>query len=266
MKLPPLFSEAFEAPIWEMHLSNNYLLISTRDKEKFEVAFNMFDLSNMTFLWKDIVFEESWWIGVSHYFNDVIVFHTYADSQDLEQKSIFGFDIINKDVIWAFDQINPMQFNDGHIICAKSDSEEKEIIDVRITDGSFSIVDDLLENSQKINTSLIPNMIHNPLHYVEGSTAFESVAKFLKLQLDVTIVGACDYLEFNSHTMMSYFVKSDDGLVNSLVVLDDEMRVIDSIVLDSSLNGLASDTFFIVNEALIFVRNKNLLSGLLIKN
>ncbi len=101
---------------------------------------------------------------------------------------------------------------------------------------------------------------------MEGSTAFETVAKFLKLQLDITIVGACDYLEYKSHIIVSYFVRSDTTLVNSLVVLDEEMRKVDSIALDSNLNGLASDTFFIVNEALIFVKNKNLLSGLLIKN
>lgn len=266
VKLPPLFSEAFEAPIWEMHLSNNYLLISTRNKEKLEVAFNVFDLKNNVFLWRDIVFEEPWWIGVSHFFNDVIVFHTFADSQDLEQKSLFGFNIIDKNVIWALDQVNPVQFNQGNILCVKSDLEENELIDIRIKDGSFLAAPNALKNPQKIKSTLIPNTCYNPLHYVEGSTAFETVAKFLKLQLDITLVGACDYLEYKSHILVSYFVKNEDNLVNSLAVFDGEMRVIDSIVLDSNLNGLASDTFFIVNEALIFVKNKNLLSGLLIEN
>ena len=266
VKLPLLFSEAFEAPIWEMHLNGNYLLISTRDKEKLEVAFNLFDLTSNTFLWRDIVFDEPWWIGVSHFFNDVIVFHTYADSQDLEQKSLFGFNTIDKSVIWALDQVNPVQLNEGSIVCLKLDTEEKALIDINIKDGSFSAVDKLPESSPKKSNSLIPNLSYNPLHYVEGSTAFESVAKFLKLQFNIEIVGACDYLEYKASIIVSYFEKSDDELVNTLFVLDEKLELRESYVLDSSLKGLASDTFFIINEALIFVRNKNLLSGLLIEN
>jgi len=266
VKLPLIFSEAFEAPIWEMHLNGNYLLISTRDKEKLEVAFNLFDLSSNTFLWRDIVFEEAWWIGVSHFFNDVIVFHTYADSQDLEQKSLFGFNIVDRSVIWAFDQVNPVLLNEGSIVCLKLDTEKKELIDINIKEGSFSTAEKLPDITQKKSAALIPNLNHNPLHYVEGSTAFESVAKFLKLQFNVEIVGACDYLEYKASIIVSYFEKSDDDLVNTLVILNDKMELLDSYVLDSSLKGLASDTFFIVNEALIFVRNKNLLSGLLIEN
>jgi uncharacterized protein DUF4905 len=265
VKLPHLFSEAFEAPIWEMHLSGNYLLISTRNKEKFEVMFNLFDLTSNTFLWKDIVFEEPWWIGVSHFYNDVIVFHTYANSQDLEQKSIFGYNIIDKDVIWAFDQTSPVQMNEGSIVCLRIDEKEKVLININLEDGSFSDVE-LEENTKKKSSELISNLCHNPLHYVEGSTAFESVAKFLKLQFNIEILGACEYLEYKTCIIVSYFEKSDENLVNTLVILDEKMKIIDSYVLDSSLKGLASDTFFIVNEALIFVRNKNLLLGLLIEN
>jgi len=88
----------------------------------------------------------------------------------------------------------------------------------------------------------------------------------LKLQFDIDSIGACDYLEYKDSIVVSYFEKNDEYLVNTLVVLDQNLKVIDSYVLDSDLNGLASDTFFIVSEALIFVRNKNLLSGLLIES
>jgi len=266
VKLPLLFSEAFEAPIWEMHLSGNYILISTRDKERLEVTFNLFDLSNNIFLWKGIVFEEAWWIGISHFHNNVVVFHTYANSQDLEQKSIFGFDILNKEVIWDFEKVNPVQMSGENVFCLKLGTEEQALIHINIMNGSFSVIDKQPEHTEKKANSLISELSHNPLHYVEGSTAFETVAKFLKLQFDIDSIGACDYLEYKDSIVVSYFEKNDEYLVNTLVVLDQNLKVIDSYVLDSDLNGLASDTFFIVSEALIFVRNKNLLSGLLIES
>ena len=264
MKLPLLFSEGFDAPIWEMHLNKKYLLISTRNQKILEVTFHLFDIESKEFLWRDLVFEEPWWIGVTHFYDDTIVFHTYQNSQDLESKSIFGFNWIEKEVVWVHEGCNPIRVIKSDVFCEKTGGDIKEIFRADIKKGTKVILKELPAFDQKKKNVMVSKPTQNPLHYVEGTTAFESVAKYLKLKQNIDIVGACDYLEHNDRIVISYFEEKKEGKENTMLVLDKELNMIDFFILSSGLSGLASDTFFIVNEALIFVRNRSQFMGLLI--
>jgi len=266
VKLPVLFSEAFDSPIWELHLNDDHILISMRNQDKHEVSFSLFNLSTLTFLWKSIVFEEPWWIGVTLFSQDMIVFHTYSNSKDIEEKSIFAYNWKDTEVVWAFSQFNPVQLYKDSLVCSKLGTQKKELVHINLKDGSELVIDELPKQDERKSEPLISNLSQNPLHYVEGTAAFESVAKFLKLKFKIKIFGACDYLEHQGGIVISYFQNDDNDKINRLIVLDKNLEMLDSLVLDPTHKGLASDTFFIVDEALIFVKNRSQLMGLLIRN
>ena len=248
-----------------MYQQGGFLLISTRNDEKLEVAYSLLDLNTTTFLWSDIVFEESWWIGVTHFYKEMIVFHTFEDSQNFQKKSIFGFDISSSEVVWVLESYQPMEAVKDKIVCKKEIEGITTLVEVDVLTGNVAktYVDSVKNKKNKIPIS---NVNRYPLHYVEGSEAFNTVSQYLQKKLGIAIIGACDYMEYKGKVIVSFFVKPGDGMVNEMVVFDSNGEVIQRETMDSDLKGLASDTFFIADEALIFVESKNQLKGLLIRD
>ncbi len=266
MKLPLLFSEAFEVPIWEMHQNDNFLLVSTRNDDKLEVAHHLFDLNSKTFLWRDVVFEELWWIGVTHFHDGIIVFHTFQSSENFERKSIFGFDVEKMEVLWSFEGFQPMQTDESKIYCTKKEEESLSYWELDIITGLSIELNNAPIKANKKDSPSISIAQNYPFHYVEGSAAFETVARFLKLKLGAKLVGACDYSEHCAKVIVSFFEETKTGLKNQLTIFDEQGENIYDEVLETGLKGLAADTFFIHGEALIFVKNRSHLTGLLIGN
>ena len=115
-------------------------------------------------------------------------------------------------------------------------------------------------------TSSVHNGTSQTLHYVEESSGFVSVAKFLSLKLGVSAVGASDYFENDHYIIVSFHERGEERLINTLVVFNTAGELQHKEALDSDLKGMVAHTFFIVDEALIFVKNRSQLMGLLIEN
>ena len=265
-KLPLLFSEAFDAPVWEMHFQSGSLLISTRDEDKKEVAFTLFDLHSKTFCWRDLIFEEPWWVGVTHITDDHIVFHTFQDSKDFQKKSIFGFDAERKEVVWVLEGYEPVERLKEGLLCYKKEGDALSHFLIEYKTGEVSpVVDQKMEIKKNEFKSISLEAIY-PFHYLEETSSFDSVARFLKLKHDINIVGACDYMEHKERVIISFFEKSGELFRNLLIVLNGEGHLIHQESIAEDLKGLAHDTFFIASEALIFVKNRSRLKGLLIED
>ena len=259
-KLPLHFSETLDSPIWEMHQSGDFILMATRDEEKLEVSFSLFDLQAGAFLWKHILFEESWWIGITHFHEGMIAFHTFEGDQSFEKKSLFGFEIRDQEVVWVLEGYQPLETEGQSIFCIQTGDQNRQPYRLDLKSGQIeSFESKTFDVSESISIHS-----HHPLHYVEGTAAFDSVSRYLSVIMSAEPFGACDYLEHKDRTIVSFFEKQNDTINNQLVIFDNEGNVIYQELIDSDLKGLASDTFFIAGEALIFVKNRNQLIGLTI--
>ena len=78
---------------------------------------------------------------------------------------------------------------------------------------------------------------------------------FLGQKLNLTPVVALEYLELDTFIFVSYYVAEGD-LVNYLLVLSADGKVLLHEKLDEHLKGIGLDTFFILSGCVIFVRNK----------
>ncbi|OEK03644.1 hypothetical protein BFP97_19915 [Roseivirga sp. 4D4] len=243
------FSQDFTADIWEVLSHGNQLLITTRDSEKLTVSFSLFNLSTKSFLWKEISFEESWWISVYHFTEGVIIFQTYDDTQNIEARSVFGFDTVSLEAIWSVDQVKLFNVTSGLLTMASMDDPEAQFrIDIR----SGLEADESEVSLPEPNTS----QATYPLHYEPESPHFETVSRFLKDRQDIVLEGSCDYLEWEGHFAVAANSKEDTGYNLDLFVFSLSGDLLLHEPLEKGLKGLATGTFFIVNQALIFVKGK----------
>lgn len=243
------FSHGFDADIWEVLSFGNQLLITIRDSESLAVRFSLFDLNAGDFLWKDISFEESWWISVYHFAGDVIVFQTYDDTQNIEARSVFGFDTTTLEATWSVDDVKLFNVQSGVLqLAAISDPIYQFKIDLR-TGAEVNEPTISSEPSESTETFY-------PTHYEPENPHFLTVSKFLKEKLSVELVGSCDYLEWDQYFSVAVNTKEGAGYKLDLFVFNLNGDLLLQQVLERELNGLATGTFFIVNQALIFVEGK----------
>ncbi len=252
-KLPLLFSEPFDAPVWQINSSNQFLAITNRDQEKRQVYFSLFDLRTKSFIWKDIQFEDDWWVNILGFLDQRIIFQVVVD-EDIERKIVFGFDMINTTVEWVSEEVKNPVVIDNEIYAIRPTGEH---ISIDPTSGEIREPDNLKRGD-------ISHKGVSSFHYTEGTKHFEQIQHFVLLKTGISISGACDYAEVGNKVIISFFGKHESGTFNRMLVVNQDGEILHQELLSEALSGVASDTFFIVGEALIFVKNRNELVGLII--
>lgn len=248
-QLEHVFSHQFKTDIWEVLPSGHRLLITTRDSEALQVSFSLFDLERNQFLWENISFEESWWISVYDFSGNVIVFQTYNDTQDIEARSAFGFDIQTTEALWSIEDIKLNKASDGQLTVTPLSGEHDSFI-INTKTGEE------LDSAEHSEPTSVGDKDRFPLHYESDNPHFETLASFVSSKLDLALVGSCDYLEIDDFFAIAVNSKTETGYNLDLFVFSHEGDLLLQKPLDRDLKGLASGTFFIAGQALIFVEGK----------
>lgn len=239
------FSYRFNSPIWESKTSDRYLLINNRNSDSFESSFSLIDLNESQLLWEGLRFEEEWWVSVYHMTDQVIVFQQFEDTQDIDNRSVFGFDSLTQESLWSMENVH-LSGASGDQLFMNSGEEESLIFNIHKKDW----------DSER-HQSRVENGIEYPIHYEKDNKHFDTVARFLKSKQQIELIGSCDYLE--SHDLIfiaaNHVFEGKKSL--SLYVFDESGRLLLDESLESGVKGLVSGAFFIAKEALIFVTGKN---------
>jgi len=225
-----------------------------------EATFSLFNLETQKFEWKALGFDENWWVTVYAFVDDVIVFQIFNDSQNIDERSVFGFDIHSQQAIWSVDDINVRGLR-GYALSLKANDDEASFFSVDIRTGS-EITGEMAVFSDK---NMISGLIL-PFHYTGDSDYFNTVGRFLKEFSTINLIGACDYLEYKGLIFISAHEKLEQNLTNRLYVFNSAGELVLEEVLAANSKGLASDTFYIVNEQLIFVKEKREVKCYIIKS
>lgn len=251
-KLNVNFSHSFNGKVWNIisHQDRNLLLIEVRDTEKFTVSFSILDVLAGRLIMEDRRFDEPWWIGVSWFGEDMIIFHTWPSQDNPDFRDYFAFDIVNDKILWTL--------NDASIF----DMDLRYIQVLHRSEGEVRLYDRLSGKEAREaepENHLVGkenNLVKKAFHYGEGSDHFSTVRAFLKKVTARDAVKGVDYYENAEVIIISCYFLNDNQFDNHLFVFDHEGDVLLDTVLDKELNGISTDTFFIYGNNLIFVEQK----------
>lgn len=243
------FSHSFQGKVWNLMIAKDggYLLFEIREEENFKTSYFVLDLQSNQFVITDLVLDEEWWVGVTHFSKDLILFHTYDNQENPDNKSYIVFDIERQAILWQKTGLIVSQVNGAAVECIDPMADEVYTIDIR--NGERSVSGDINPKEENKKASYA-------FHYVESSDYFATVNKFLASILNISIVGAVDYFQYEGGVVISYYTQKGKHLVNKLLVLNLKKDILLEETLGEELTGISDNTFFIYDDNLIFVKEK----------
>lgn len=244
-----LFSHVFDGVVWNTLVADKAgtLIIEIRNADRKLTTFAALDLSENSFLWENVQFDEPWWINLAAVSDDVILLTHYTDTANPDQKSLLAYSISERRLLWWQNDFALLSVSDS-VVSGYSQKYGVKPLMLDLFSGKVTVETTLQVQAQ--NLSLI-----RPLHYREGEAGFETVKKYMSRIEEKELTSGVDYLEYEGLVIMSIYVP-EDGLANYLIVLDPEGTVVLREKAGGNLKGIGIDTFFILEGSLFFVKNK----------
>jgi hypothetical protein len=241
----------FPGTIWKTlaEVKSKILFIESRDSVKKTVTFSAFDLEKNTLLWRDVEFEEKWWISLGFAHDDILMLTVYTDTNNPDKKSVLAFDVQNQSLRWWKNNFVVAYVVDSVVVGQDTKFGSKEVI-IDVNTGN-EVTGVSKENVIAQNFDII-----RPLQYLQGTDHFETVKDFVARKTSIVASQAIEYCEHKGIIVISAFT-GESELANYLIVFNSEGGLLLKEQLGENLKGIAFDTFFVLADALIFVKNKS---------
>lgn len=240
------FSLPFSGVVWSLtaYPPASIIVIEVRDKVLKQVSFSAWNYETKTFLWTDRRLEETWWVNVAGVHKDVILFTLYLDTNNPEKKAVVAYSLRDFTLMWWNNDFSIGSIGDVVVGFTSKLGLKEQCLDLRT--GNIS---------EREESGPISHSILKPVQYNEGTEYFETIQKFLADRLNFLAVGSFEYLEIQSYILISCYERQNE-LANFLFVLSLDGEVLLKEILDSPVQGIGLDTFFVIERSLFFVKNK----------
>ena len=176
---------------------------------------------------------------------EMVVFQKFEDSQNIDDRSVFGFDIQLKDSVWSMENVK-LTGARGNQLFLVWENDDQLIFNIQTQEWDLEPIEHSEVDSIKF-----------PVHYEEDNRHFDTLARFLKSKVSIDLKGSCDYLESNGLIIMAANHVIDGRKSLTLYVFSESGELLLENELEHQMKGLVSGAFFIVKDALIFVTGKN---------
>lgn len=249
-KLQSVFSLTVDGVIWKMITDpgQKRLFLEVRDNVKKNVSFDCVELDKGSCLWRNLTFDEPWWISLQTVANEILLFTLYSDTNNPDKKSLLAYHVIDQKMIWWRNDFS-YSFVSGDVVVGSETKFGSAQIGLRLIDGREARKDAYVSLPEQ------NFMITRPFQYHEGNSDFDTVRSFLEMKVQISPIISIEYCEYHSLILISTFVNPND-LANYLFVFNSEGEVLAKETLGEHLRGIALDTFFVFAGFLIFVKNK----------
>jgi hypothetical protein len=264
-KLKKAYSFSNKKQIWRLLVTDSdNLVIETRDLKTKEVSFTCLDILTGKKVFKNFQHDEKIWLGIEDIYKDIIYFHKYAKPDMPGHKGIIAFDINSQDEIWNTQEFLYLFAHEDKIYAYKELFEGRRFFTLNYKTGkltedlgeSYELVNNLRnEAKQKKDYSnysfpenffrqdnSIPGISNAIFNFINKDDALGSIEYILKGSL----------LLFNCHKKIK-----EGNYTNLFFAIDiDSQKEITKFVLNSNVNSVVPDSFFIYKDMLLILKEK----------
>jgi hypothetical protein len=244
------------------------LVIEERDLSTRAVFFSCIEMRTGKVILDSLQFEEKFWIGIEDVYKDVIFFHRYNRPDMPWHSDIIAYDINKKEQIWHSDEYIFSLVYDENLYCYKNRYEGRSYYKLNYKTGKF--IDDLGENSNVIAglKEFRDAEIYNGYKFPEvfNHSTGDIAEIFDEIKLEEVITGKIDYLKVNDLLLTSYHRVLHKGkLQNCFKALDIRLKkVIFKEILNKEIINFIPDSFFLINDLIFLLKEKEKLFVFLI--
>ena len=253
---------------------NDKLIIEERNIEKKQVYFNCLNITNGKKIFRNLQFDEKFWIGIETVYNDVILFHKFRKPDMPQHLGVLAFDIIKQKTIWEVADHTFLFVKDEKVFTFQQHFEQREYFALDFFTGK--LVDELGTDSDSINLFrkevfaseeygdyLFPSSFGVDNKIDQGATELlQEIRENNLIKGKIEFALKEQLLLFNFHQ-----INPDNSLKNSFKAVD---LLNGKYILEKTLNlrtnAFVPDSFFLKDNILFLLIDKTKLEVYIIIN
>jgi hypothetical protein len=269
MKLLPKYTFSNNRQIWRIIPGGEgQLIIEERDPSSKEVFFSSIDMNTGAVILDSHQFEEKFWIGIEDVYREVIFFHRYNKPDMPGHSDIIAFDINTRKELWHSDKYLFSLVYDNHVYCYRNEFEGRKYFKLNYITGELvsNLGDDIkliselkeLRNEETYKGYTFPNIL--------SQSNKEIIETFEELRKNESLTDKIDFVIKNNLLLTSYHrIISEGKFQNCFKALDiRQKKIIFEEILNKEIINLIPDSFFLINDLIFLLKEKEKLIVFLI--
>ncbi|MGD0590216.1 MAG: DUF4905 domain-containing protein [Bacteroidota bacterium] len=274
-QLKPIWEFSTGVLIWRIfNSSHNTIIGETRNQEAKSTSFFCVDARTGKSLWKDIEFDEPWWIGIEKVYDKWIILHRFARPDMPEHRGIHMVELATGKLLWRNDDLTYWFVHDQKLYAYKYIFEKRLGYEIDINTGTvLNEYADTLDSLHELRRQILQEES-------DGMQGTELLELYNQEQIDSEVAtsirqitggnaleGRIEYLLRSNILLVSYYRKENSSasstLENIFTVYDTERRKKRfSEIIVKGVQAPSPDTFFVKDEFVYFIKNQNTLTAL----
>lgn len=244
----------FEAQIWRIvcDAKSNLLVAELRNGQTRTLSFIAIDINKKEILWELKGWD--WWSGIIGIMDNAIFLHSYRDPKFPEASGIYRVELTTGKQSWEVPKLTFLQFRKDGIVAFEKGSELNRFYLLDALGGN-KIKELEADDAMKDSGIEAQSGLLSPFRYLEGEAYFSEVSEFLANN-GFAPKESIEYIETDDRIVLCFYQKAGELLQNILLSFDHQGNLILKDILEEKCNGVGESTFFVVNECLVYAREK----------
>jgi hypothetical protein len=244
------------------------LVIEERDPLTREVFFSCIEMSTGKVILDSLQFDEKFWIGIEDVYKDIIYFHKYNKPDMPWHSHIIAYDLNKKEQLWHSEEYIFLLVLDDYLYCYKNRYEGRIYFKLNYRTGE--LIANLGDNPNVVAglKEIRDTDIYNGYKFPEvlSNSSGEIGEIFEDIRSNEVISGKIDCIKVNDLLLTSYHRILDDGKVqNCFKALDIHFKkIIFEEILNKEITNFIPDSFFLINDLIFLLKEKEKLFVFLI--
>lgn len=246
------------------------LVIEERDPVTREVFFCCIEMNTGKVIMDNLQFDEKFWVGVEDVYKDVIFFHKYQKPDMPGHADIIAWDINKKEELWRSDEYLFSLVYENKLYCFKNFFEGKKyyLLDYYTGNLISELENDFMQiaHLKELRETELYKGYQFPDVYSTPVNQIDSIIQ--ELRTKELVSGKIDYFVKGNLLLISYHTVSDGGkLQNNFRALDINTKlVIFKEILNKEIINYIPDSFFLINDLVFLLKEKDTLFVFLIND
>jgi outer membrane protein assembly factor BamB len=257
----PAFEIIFTGTIWRVTSdpAANLLVAELRDGAESLRTFAAVDTFAGKCLWESPLVSEYPWLTAVAVHQGILYLQALSGGQPPQPLAVMAVDVATRQVRWQQPKSSWHGVIDGGVVIMEMGYDGFRYFTLDPQDGK------VVQEGPDANIQLWERPDSKgtvwPVHHPEGSPYASDIARFIENKLGVKPVRAFDYAQKKDVVVISYYLYHGGKYENYLALFDHNGHLRWQQRIAGGLPGAGVNTFFIVENLLIFVREKNQLLG-----
>lgn len=232
-------AEKFSGLIWKVKIHVSGLIaIESRNSDSKEVSFSVFNFLSGETYFKEKVYDESWNLSLAYLTGSNLILNGYEHADSPESKGIISVDVNTGSVIWQKFNVSLNSIQENGL----------EVFDPRLQPRKYQWIDHL-----KAEPIPVPFDLKENIGILFPQASHSGILPPFISQNE--IIGDISGLVYADYVFVSFHEKKNSNMQQRMVVYQGDRILLDDILI-SDIQKLQPEAFFIQQNHLFYIRNK----------